>query len=54
MLDTFQLFCISLAFRVDVLYNAITIKIFRLKAEPFQNLPDGHIVRISIVGFYTH
>ncbi len=53
MLEPCQLFCISLAFLVDVLYNAITIKIFRLKAEPFHILLDGHIVRVSIVGFHT-
>lgn len=44
-------FCISLAFPVDVLYNAITIKIIRPKAEPFQILLDGHIVSISIAGW---
>jgi hypothetical protein len=45
-------FCVSLAFPVDVLYNAITIKIIRPKAEPFQNVEDGHIVSISIAGFF--
>lgn len=45
-------FCITLAFPVNVLYNAITIKIIRPKAEPFQNVEDGHIVSISIAGFF--
>jgi hypothetical protein len=45
-------FFVSLAFLVDVLYNAITIKIIRPKAEPFQNVEDGHIVSISIAGFF--
>ena len=46
-----SVFFVSLAFPVDVLYNAITIEIIRPKAEPFQIVEDGHIVRISIAGF---